>query len=121
MIREVTPKADLLTTPGRGSEPADAAAAPQPTAARTHPGSHDAPSVPVDRATIDRAAAQVSKALETANPRLKIEVDDETDRIVVKVIKEESGEVIRQFPPEELLALQKYLAGSTGLLLQERA
>jgi flagellar protein FlaG len=65
--------------------------------------------------------AQVSEVLDSTDPRLKIEVDDETDRVVVKVIKEESGEVIRQFPPEELLELEKFLSGSKGLLLQERA
>jgi flagellar protein FlaG len=121
MIHDVTPKADLLTTLGRGSAPADAAAASQPPAVRTPPDSRETPSVPIDRAAIDRAVAQVSQALETADPRLKIEVDDDTDRIVVKIIKDESGEVIRQYPPEELLELQKYLSSSTGLLLQERA
>lgn len=121
MIHDVISKADLLTTPGRGSEPADATAASQPPTARTQSGSDEIPSVPVDRAAIDRAVAQVSQALESADPRLKIEVDDETDRIVVKIIKDESGEVIRQIPPEELLELQKYLSGSTGLLLRERA
>ncbi|ALA58568.1 flagellar protein FlaG [Nitrospira moscoviensis] len=121
MIRTIAPTADLLTTPVRGSDPADAAAKRPPQAARKQPDSGETPSAPVDRAAIDRAVAQVSEVLDSTDPRLKIEVDDETDRVVVKIIKEESGEVIRQFPPEELLELEKFLSGSKGLLLQERA
>lgn len=121
MIRPVTSKADLLAAPTRGSEPVEETAKP-PSPARTRPGSKkEAPSVSVDRAAIDRAVAKVSEVLDTTSPRLKIEVDDETERVVVKVIEEESGEVIRQIPPEELLRLGKYLSGGKGLLLTERA
>jgi flagellar protein FlaG len=53
-------------------------------------------------------------------------VDEKTDQVVVKVIKE-SGEVIRQFPPEEILELARYLSEERmdqpdkGVLLEERA
>ena len=120
MIHSVTLKADLLTTPSRGSEPAEAVAHGL-RAARKHPDSEEIPSAPVDRATIDRAVAKVSEVLHSVDPGLKINVDDETQRVVVKVIDKDSGKVIRQIPPEELLDLEKYLSGSKGVLLEKQA
>ena len=76
---------------------------------------------PLDKAAIDRAVAKVSEVLDTTDPRLKIEIDDETKRVVVKIVQEDSGEVIRQIPPEELLKLEKYLASGKGMLLKEQA
>ena len=120
MIHKVTPKADLLTSPIRGSEPAEAPAK-KPSAAGKQTESDDTPSTPIDRATIDRAVATVSEVLKATDPRLKFEIDHATERVVVKIVKEDSGEVIRQFPPEELLELEKYLSGPKGVLLEERA
>jgi flagellar protein FlaG len=125
MISPVTPKADLLATPTRGGEPAHAAAQ-APTAARKQSGfEHQSPEL-IDRAEIDQAWEKVSEVLKSTNTHLKIEIDQDTDRVIVKVLKD-SGEVIRQFPPKELLELAKYLSEETslsnekGLLLEERA
>jgi flagellar protein FlaG len=120
MIHRVTFQADLLATRSRGSEPVEGTAK-EPSPARKHPGSEQAPSAPFDRAAIDRAVAKVSEVLDTTDPRLKIEIDDETKRVVVKIVQEDSGEVIRQIPPEELLKLEKYLASGKGILLKEQA
>ncbi|MDF0675081.1 MAG: flagellar protein FlaG [Nitrospira sp.] len=74
-----------------------------------------------DRARIDRAATKVNEVLSLADLGLKIEVDDETKRVVVKVIEQKSGEVIRQIPAKELLELEKYLSSQKGILLREQA
>jgi flagellar protein FlaG len=120
MITAVSSKADLLTTPHRGGEPEDAAAK-RPTAARTQPGSDNGSSEPIDRTTLDQAVAKVSEVLKSTDTHLKIEVDDATKQLVVKVLKGDSDEVIRQFPPKEVLELAKYLSSSKGVLLQEHA
>lgn len=120
MITPVTGKADLLTTPARGGEP-DHAAAKQPTAARTHTDTDNQPTAPIDRATLEQAVAKVSEELKAHDTNLKFEIDDSTDRVVVKVIEKDSGEVIRQFPPKEVLNLAKYFNSSKGLLLKEQA
>lgn len=120
MIHRVSSAADLPTVPGRGLESIEPAAT-QISAARMQSGSAQSQPAPVDRSAIDRVAAKVSEVLDRADSRLKIEIDDETERIVVKVIQGDSGEVIRQIPPEELLELERYLSGGKGLLLEERA
>jgi flagellar protein FlaG len=120
MITSVTGKADLLTIPARGGEP-DHAAAKQPTAARTQADTEKTPPVPIDRATLEQAVAKVSEDIHAHDTNLKFEIDDSTDRVIVKVIEKDSGEVIRQFPPKEVLELAKFFNSSKGLLLKEEA
>lgn len=120
MITPVNKTADLLTTPRHGGEPEDAAAA-RPTAARTQPGSDKTPSESIDRATLDRAVAKVSDLFKSTDTKLRMEVDDDTKRVIVKVLREDSGEVVRQFPPKEILEMAKYLSSSKGVLLKEQA
>lgn len=123
MIQHVAPKVDLPDIPHRAHDAAEVAARQLREAhkrADSNPAQPDQ-SNPVDRAVIERAAAKVSKALDFTDPRLKIEVDDEAERVVIKVVEQDSGKVIRQIPPEELLQLEKYLSSAKGLLLHEQA
>lgn len=108
MITSVHNKADLLITPRKGGEP-DKAAATRPPAARTQPDSSRDAVQSTDRAVLDRAVAAVGEALKSAGTHVKLQLDQDSDQVVVKVLKE-SGEVIRQFPPKELLELAKYLS-----------
>ncbi|MCP9470681.1 MAG: flagellar protein FlaG [Nitrospira sp.] len=77
------------------------------------------------RVVLDRAMGTVEHMLRSAGLEVKLLVDEETEQVVVKVIKE-SGEVIRQFPPEEILGLARYLSEEQadqqdkGVLLEER-
>lgn len=125
MIHHVAPKVDLPALSQRAHEPAEVVARQlreASTRADSDPAQPDQsnPSK-IDRAVIERAAAKVSKALDFTDPRLKIEVDDEAERVVIKVVEQDSGKVIRQIPPEELLQLEKYLSSAKGLLLHEQA
>lgn len=120
MMTPVTGKADLLTRPARGGEP-DHAAAKQPTAARTQTDTDNQPTAQIDRATLDQAVAKVRELLKTTDTNLKIEVDDATERVIVRVVNEDSGEIIRQFPPKEVLELAKFFHGSKGFMLEEQA
>jgi len=59
--------------------------------------------------------------------RLQFQVDEEVGVTVIKVYDRETDELIRQFPPEELLNLSKRLKAlneeqskPTGILLQEK-
>jgi flagellar protein FlaG len=78
------------------------------------------------RVALARAVGAVEHMLKSAGLQVKLLVDEETEQVVVKVIKE-SGEVIRQFPPEEILELARYLSEERadqpdkGMLLEERA
>ena len=120
MIHSVTPKADLRGECIRGEEPSGAVG-PKPQVRKSDSEGQSTSQASVDRAMIDRSATKVNEVLSLADPQLKIEVDDETKRVVVKVIEQKSGEVIRQIPPEELLELEKYLTIPKGILVREQA
>jgi flagellar protein FlaG len=98
----------------------DHAAAKQPTAARTQSDT-DNSNRPDRSGNLEQAVAKVSEDIQAHDTNLKFEIDDSTDRLIVKVIEKDSGEVIRQFPPKEVLNLAKYFNSSKGLLLKEQA
>ncbi len=52
---------------------------------------------------------------------LEFTVDEETDRVIVKVYDAETQEVIRQIPAEEVLNMARHLARGDGLLLKAKA
>ena len=49
----------------------------------------------------------ISNLERSFNRAIRFEVDSELDEVIVKVIDEDSGDVIRQIPSEELVELSK--------------
>ena len=43
------------------------------------------------------------------NRKLSFDIDESTEKIIVKIIDEESGEVVRQIPSEEMLRISSHL------------
>ncbi|SEM79488.1 flagellar protein FlaG [Nitrosospira multiformis] len=56
-----------------------------------------------------------------AGSSLEFSVDNDTNRIVVKVVGNETRELVRQIPMEEMLALAKAMNQLQGLLLRTKA
>lgn len=59
---------------------------------------------------------EVQSYLEDLNIRLKFIVHEETGDVVVRVLNKETGELIREIPPEELLKLRQKLEELRGVL-----
>jgi flagellar protein FlaG len=78
------------------------------------------PDAASDEQALQRAVARVREVFQGASARLQIEIDRDLDRVVIKIVNGQSGEVIRQIPPEELLELARRFDGAKGLLLKER-
>lgn len=55
------------------------------------------------------------------NYGIHFEMNDDADRVVIKVISRDSGEVIRQIPTEEVLRISQHLSEMSGLLVREKA
>lgn len=53
--------------------------------------------------------------------QIELSVDQETGRVVARVIDRESGEVVRQVPPEYVLQLAMYIDAWLGRVLDARA
>ena len=83
----------------------------------------------VNTRELNAAVAHINDYVQNVQRTLQFSVDDNTGTTVVKVLDSETDEVIRQFPPEEALALARHLQASqetqaqdnSGLILHARA
>ncbi|MBU1237180.1 MAG: flagellar protein FlaG [Gammaproteobacteria bacterium] len=77
-----------------------------------------APSAPELAAAVD----SINRSLEPESRNLKFSIDDHTDRVIVKVVDKETGETLRQIPPEEVLAIAESIKDyQKGLILSQKA
>lgn len=53
------------------------------------------------------------------NQHLKIEIDEELNRPIVKIVDKETKEVVRELPPEQLVQLAKKIDQMVGLLFDK--
>jgi len=63
---------------------------------------------------------QIQTFLRNLNIQLHFEIDKETGEFVVQVRNSETGEIIRQIPPEELLKLMGKLEELRGILFNKK-
>ncbi len=66
---------------------------------------------------VKQAATEINQALKSLNDHLQFSVDNSTNSTVVKLIDGNTGEVVRQIPPEEILRLRAYFKEHQGLLV----
>ncbi len=100
----------------------DAAASAQPVTVDTaaeRPAA-EADSQPTAEQT-ERVAQQLNDLIKNQQRDLEFSVDKDSGRTILRVIHAESGEVIRQIPPEELLHLARAFAEGTGSLITDKA
>lgn len=75
---------------------------------------------PAERSVLEAAVQKTQETLKHLDSSLKIEIDPDLRRVIVKVIDDRSGEVIRQIPAQEMLDIAKRLDVSQGLLFAKR-
>ncbi|MCK7583262.1 MAG: flagellar protein FlaG [Chromatiales bacterium] len=99
----------------------------EPVATRSERARQDLPAggqavPPPDRGEVKEAVSRLNEFVQNLRRDLQFRVDEEIDRVIVTVVNSESGEVIRQIPSEEILAVARSLEqAQQGLLLNERA
>jgi flagellar protein FlaG len=122
MIIDDSPKLDTLSAAHVRAETAKhaEAPAPPPSAAGAAPAQTPTESSPVDRKAIEQAIKKVQESLGHVDSSLKIEIDPDTDRVVVKVLNDQNGEIIRQIPSQEMVELAKRLDAMQGIFLTKR-
>lgn len=106
-------------TPGEVSPPLPSVA---PVASSVHP---DAAIRQVDgvsnSAQVTESLKSINKTMQALSRGLEFSVDEDTDRTVVKVVDQETKEVIRQMPTKEALEIAKALDRVQGLLVRQKA
>ncbi len=76
---------------------------------------------PVTQQQVASAVSQISDFVQNFQRDLLFSIDEESERLVVKVVDSETQEVIRQIPSEESLRIAKNLDAADSLMLRERA
>ncbi len=77
----------------------------------------------VNKATsekISRIAEAMNSYVQSIQSDLKIQVNDKTGHIVVKVISRDTGKIIREIPPEELLDLASRMEELAGTFFDKK-
>ena len=76
---------------------------------------------PVEAEQVESAVSQITDFVQNFQRDLLFSIDQESDRLVVKVVDSETQEVIRQIPSEETLRIAKNLDSPESLILREQA
>ncbi|WP_057830860.1 flagellar protein FlaG [Colwellia sp. TT2012] len=63
---------------------------------------------------LENVAKQLQEFIGTMNRGLEFSVDEDSGRDVIKVIDKESGDIIKQYPSEEVLSLVAKLSEAIG-------
>lgn len=72
-----------------------------------------------DPAQLNQALQSINKALQSSSSNIEFTVDDDTERTVVKVVDQQTGEIIRQMPSLEALEIAKALDRAAGKLIHQ--
>lgn len=66
------------------------------------------------------AVTQVNSKLKSTRTRCEYTYDDTVNRIAIKVIDEETGDVIKEIPPEETLKMIEKMWEIAGILMDKK-
>ena len=89
--------------------------------AKTHQTRADATkNLEMIRERLKEISASLNEDMNIRSKSLKFSVDESTNRMLVKVIDKESGEIIRQIPSETILKVAHSLEALKGILFDDK-
>lgn len=74
----------------------------------------------LDMKMLGRTIDVANNAFKDVNVGFKIEVNEKINRTVVQVLNTETGEVIKQFPPEEIVNMLERMYDMLGILIDKQ-
>lgn len=73
----------------------------------------------IPKDTIRNLVEKTNKVIQDTT-HLKFEIHDKTNTIMIKIINDNTGEVIKEIPPEKLLDIAASMMELAGVLLDEK-
>ncbi|SFM65448.1 flagellar protein FlaG [Variovorax sp. OV329] len=70
---------------------------------------------------VEAAVSEINDVLQSRSVSLQFEIDKDTDKVIVKVVDQTNGVVIRQIPTEEVVHIAKVMGKAPGLLVNQQA
>ncbi|TDT50617.1 flagellar protein FlaG [Fonticella tunisiensis] len=74
----------------------------------------------LDNKDLQSAVDRANRALFKNNTHLKFEIHDKTKDVMVKIVNDETGEVLKEIPPEKILDMVARLWEIAGILIDEK-
>ena len=75
-------------------------------------------SAPSQEQTLQRISEMVGRMRERTTT-VDFQIEQDSNQVIVKVVNKETGETVRQLPPEEVLRLRESLTEFKGQLVEE--
>ena len=70
---------------------------------------------------INKAVQEINKTIQATSQNLEFSVDHDSSMVVVKLIDQQTKQVLRQIPTQEVLEIAKSLDKLQGLLIKQTA
>ncbi|WP_213608822.1 flagellar protein FlaG [Pseudoalteromonas sp.] len=74
---------------------------------------------PLEREQLEKVAQQLQEFMGEMNRSLQFQVDEDSGRDVIKVLDKNTGDIIKQYPSEEVLNMVSKLSETAGLLIDQ--
>jgi flagellar protein FlaG len=76
---------------------------------------------PPEKQEVEKAVAQLAEFVSSKQSQISFSIDESSGSQIVKILDNESKQVIRQFPSEEAVAIARALDKLQGLLIKDKA
>ena len=98
------------TPPPAAGAAARAVPPSQADEARPSPSAPPQAAPSVSQASVSQATREIADYMQSVSRALKISVDEDLGATVIRVLDPQTDKLIRQIPPEEALALARFIA-----------
>lgn len=75
----------------------------------------------IEAETLNESLEIADKLAKAFNKAIKFQIHQETDKIYVEIVDRETGETIKQIPPEEMLKIAASVQEFLGLIVDQHA
>lgn len=74
-----------------------------------------------NREQVTKAVENINRIIQVASQNLEFSVDHDAHQVIVKVVDQQTKQVLRQIPTEEVIEIAKSLDKLQGLLIKQTA
>ena len=74
----------------------------------------------IPREDVEKATDKLNRLMGLINKRLRFDLREDSDRIMVRVIDQDTEDVLKEMPPKRVIELLNSLTDIAGLLVDEK-
>ncbi|MDR3541389.1 MAG: flagellar protein FlaG [Desulfosporosinus sp.] len=75
----------------------------------------------IPREEVEKATEKLNRLMGIIDKRLEFRVDDKSKQVVVKIIDQQSGDVLNEIPSKQAIAMLDSFSDMVGLLVDKKA